>query len=54
MGDLCKLIDAYFQPEQGFTARRMLHKDTETGDFDHLARFGEWDRTAEALPEDLT
>lgn len=52
--DLRKLIDAYFQPEQGFTSRRMLHKDTETGDFDHLARFGEWDRTADTVPEDLT
>ncbi|WP_171175154.1 double-strand break repair protein AddB [Ruegeria sp. HKCCD8929] len=52
--DLRTLIDAYFQPDQGFTSRRMLHKDTDLGDYDHLARFGEWDRTATPNPEDLT
>ncbi len=52
--DLGSLITAYFEPEQGFTSRRMLHKDTDTGDYDHLARFGEWDRTCDPVPEDLT
>ncbi|MEX0366315.1 MAG: double-strand break repair protein AddB [Ruegeria sp.] len=52
--DLRTLVDAYFQPDQGFTSRRMLHKDTDLGDYDHLARFGEWDRTATPNPEDLT
>lgn len=51
--DLRLLISAYFDPEQGFTARRMLQKDTDIGDFDHLARFGEWDRTTDPTPEDL-
>jgi ATP-dependent helicase/nuclease subunit B len=51
--DLGLLIAAYFDPGQGFTARRMLHKDTDAGDFDHLARFGEWDRTTDPKPEDL-
>ncbi|MFA3920086.1 double-strand break repair protein AddB [Ruegeria hyattellae] len=52
--EMRQLIAAYFQPEQGFTARRMLHRDTDRGDYDHLARFGEWDRTATPCPEDLT
>ena len=49
--DLGILIAAYFNPDQGFTARRMLHKDSDVGDFDHLARFGEWDRTTDPTPE---
>jgi double-strand break repair protein AddB len=51
--DLNTLIAAYLDPSQGFTARRMLQKDTDTGDFDHLARFGEWDNSADPVPEDL-
>ncbi|MDP5219485.1 double-strand break repair protein AddB [Ruegeria sp. 2205SS24-7] len=51
--ELRQLIEAYFQPDQGFTARRMLHRDTDQGEYDHLARFGEWDRTAIPNPEDL-
>ncbi|WP_164661522.1 double-strand break repair protein AddB [Tropicibacter sp. Alg240-R139] len=52
--ELRELIEAYFDPEQGYTARRMLHRDADVGDYDHLARFGEWDRTTAATPEDLT
>jgi len=52
--ELHQLIGAYFEPDQGFTARRMLHKDSDAGDYDHLARFGEWDRSATSEPEDLT
>ncbi len=52
--ELRELIEAYFNPEQGYTARRMLHRDVDVGDYDHLARFGEWDRTTEPTPEDLT
>lgn len=52
--ELKQLISAYLEPDQGFTARRMLHKDTDFGDYDHLARFGEWDRSAISVPEDLT
>ena len=51
--DLALLISAYLDPNQGFSSRRMLHKDTDTGNYDHLARFGEWDRSAETTPEDL-
>lgn len=52
-GDLRKLISAYLEPSQGFTSRRMLQKDTDFGDFDQLARFGEWDRSSVPEPEDV-
>ncbi|WP_109465235.1 double-strand break repair protein AddB [Albibacillus kandeliae] len=51
--ELRKLIGAYMERSQGYTSRRTVYKDTDTGDYDHLARFGEWDRSAEAQPEDL-
>ncbi|MDA7963793.1 double-strand break repair protein AddB [Ruegeria sp.] len=54
LAELKELISAYLEPDQGFSSRRMLHKDTDIGDYDHLARFGEWDRTDETTPEDLT
>ncbi len=54
LDELKQLISAYLEPEQGFSARRMLHKDSDIGDYDHLSRFGEWDRAAEPSPEDLT
>lgn len=52
--DLKQLISAYLEPHQGFTARRVLFTDRERGDYDQLARFGEWDATTEPTPEDLT
>ncbi len=52
--ELKTLIEAYFDPEQGYSSRRMVHRDDFAGDYDHLARFGEWDRSATPTPEDLT
>jgi ATP-dependent helicase/nuclease subunit B len=52
--ELKQLIGAYFEPEQGYSSRRMVHRDDFAGDYDHLARFGEWDRSATPAPEDLT
>ena len=43
--ELHTLIAAYQSPTQGFSSRRMLFKDSDKGDYDQLARFGEWDRT---------
>ncbi|MYM55339.1 double-strand break repair protein AddB [Thalassovita mangrovi] len=48
------LIQSYFQPEQGYTARRALFKDSDISDYDQLSRFGEWDVTSEPEPEDLS
>ncbi|MHA6264261.1 double-strand break repair protein AddB [Arenibacterium sp. CAU 1754] len=53
LSGLRDLIGKYLDPTQGFTARLKLQKDTDTGDYDHLARFGEWDRTASPKGEDL-
>ncbi len=42
---LLKLIAHYRQPETGFGSRRAMFKLSYGGDYDHLARFGEWDET---------
>lgn len=47
------LIAAYADPAKGYTARRALLSDSDAGDYDHLARFGEWDVTDTATPEPL-
>ena len=52
--ELKKLIEAYFDPAQGYSSRRMVHRDDFAGDYDHLARYGEWDRSDTPKPEDLT
>ena len=52
--ELSKLIGAYFEHEQGYSSRRMVFQDSQIGDYDHLARYGEWDRSAPANPETLT
>ena len=52
--ELRSLIEAYFDTEQGYSSRRMVHRDDFAGDYDHLARYGEWDRSSDPVPEDLT
>ncbi|MBV2359505.1 double-strand break repair protein AddB [Thalassococcus sp. CAU 1522] len=51
--DFAKLIAAYDDPDQGYTARRAMLKDTDSSDFDHLSRFGEWNVTAKPRREGL-
>ena len=53
LAELRKLIEAYRNPEKGFTARAMMQEDSYGSDYDLLARFGEWDATDEPTPEDL-
>jgi len=48
------LIRAYSAPNRGYTSRRVMFKEGDTGDYDQLARFGEWDATQDPTPEDLT
>jgi len=48
------LIGAYLSPETGFSARRALQRDTDTGDYDHLARHGEWEVTDTPVKQVLT
>ncbi|MEH6646172.1 double-strand break repair protein AddB [Sulfitobacter sp.] len=52
--NLRTLIAAYLDPAQGFTSRRVMEKEIFAGEFDHLARFGEWNSSDAAQPEDLT
>jgi len=44
------LIAAYMEPEQGYTARRAPRNAADVGDYDQLARAGEWDMTDPAEP----
>lgn len=39
------LIARYMEETQGFTARRAVQKADDIGDYDQLARFGEWELT---------
>ncbi len=43
------LITAYQDPQTGYTARRAVFDTRTPGDYDHLARFGEWDMTDRAV-----
>lgn len=49
-----KLLTRYTDPKQGYTARRAMFSDKDFSDYDQLARFGEWDISDKAEPEDLT
>ena len=42
---LRQLIAAYMTRERGYPSRRAVMKKDFPGDYDHLARFGEWDIT---------
>ncbi|MEP5731277.1 MAG: double-strand break repair protein AddB [Sulfitobacter sp.] len=53
LAGLRSLIASYLTKDQGFTARRMMEKDGFAGDYDQLARYGEWDGTTPVTPEDL-
>ncbi|MEM1235262.1 MAG: double-strand break repair protein AddB, partial [Pseudomonadota bacterium] len=39
------LIAAMLDPDHGFTSRRAMQKDSDSGPYDLLARFGEWGPT---------
>ena len=48
-----ELIRAYFSQDQGYLARRAVAKQRFEGDYEHLARFGEWDDADEPVAEDM-
>lgn len=50
---LSALLSRYQSPAQGYTARRAVMSERTVGDYDHLARFGEWDMSDEPAPEDV-
>ena len=41
--ELGRLIARYGERSQGYTARRAPRSETDRGDYDHLARYGEWE-----------
>ena len=43
--ELEQLVAAYARPDQGYAARRATRSERDAGDYDHLARFGEWELT---------
>jgi len=51
--DLHRLVGKYLSPGQGFASRRAVFKARVPGDYDHLARFGEWDMTDSPSPGDV-
>lgn len=48
---LIVLIGHYLTVETGYASRRAVMKDTFAGDYDHLARYGEWQMTDRAVRE---
>lgn len=44
-GGLADLVSAYLDPDKGFASRRAMQRGGFAGDYDHLARFGEWQMT---------
>jgi len=51
--ELSLLISQYQTRGQGYTSRRAVYKERFAGDFDHLARFGEWNDSQDASPEEV-
>ena len=47
------LITRWFERDRGYTARAALLKEKDVSDYDHLARFGEWDVIDPADREEL-
>ncbi len=50
---LTRLVARYMDRSQGYAARRAVFDLRTPGDYDHLARFGEWDMTDTPRPEDV-
>ena len=51
--ELHSLIGEYMTPTRGYVSRRAMHGERFPGDYDHLARYGEWEMTDDPNPEDV-
>ncbi len=51
---LARLIAAYRSGKTGYGSRTRIERRSDTGDYDHLARFGEWEDSDAPQPVDLT
>ncbi|MFT6120122.1 MAG: double-strand break repair protein AddB [Yoonia sp.] len=52
--DFQALLMEYQQKSRGYSARIAMFSTTDYSNYDHLSRFGEWDTSDNAVPEDLT
>lgn len=48
------LVSTWQDADRGYTARMAPQYISFDGDYDHLARFGEWDQTTKVTPEDMS
>lgn len=44
------LVGRYMRREQGYVSRRAMFGERFPGDYDHLARFGEWEMSDAPVP----
>ncbi|TNC48179.1 double-strand break repair protein AddB [Rubellimicrobium rubrum] len=51
--ELQTLLRAWMEPARGFSARMAVEREDWEGDYDHLARYGEWDHATPVTPEDM-
>ena len=51
--ELILLLKSYQDPKKGYTSRRAVEKQSFSGDYDHLARFGEWNESDDPFSEDI-
>ncbi|MDZ4094650.1 MAG: double-strand break repair protein AddB [Paracoccaceae bacterium] len=51
--DLHRLIGKYLDPTTGYASRRAVFEDRFPGDYDHLARYGEWEMSDTPKSEDV-
>ena len=52
--DFQKLLTRYQTRSRGYSARIAMFSEKDFSDYDQLSRFGEWDTSNDAVPEDLT
>ena len=52
--ELAALLRAWADPARGYTARMALLAEGSSSDYDHLSRFGEWDRSSVPVRQVLT
>ncbi len=52
--ELRDLVTRWQDPNRGYSSRMAVKRNGFSGDFDHLARFGEWDLSTAVTPEDIT
>ncbi|PRX37212.1 double-strand break repair protein AddB [Meinhardsimonia xiamenensis] len=50
---LFRLVSTYLDPSTGYVSRRAMFRSAYPGDYDHLARHGEWEDSDAPEPEDV-